>query len=282
MSAILKLVQGSPEWHAHRSQSRNASETPVVLGYLAVEDARTSSGRSVPGAGSVEVTPPMRRGKELEPAARRAYEALTGLVMEPLVLAEGDYSASLDGITLDGALILEVKCPVKGQASELWQQVAAGELPDHYYWQVQHQLMVSDALLAHVFVFDGTLGKLVEVDAGTGVLGADTEAWDAFMKYIETDTPPPLTDGTRWSAQIRVAAGRERVHRREARSRGSWRSARCRQGRARGLTSHPSETGCGVTVTRYWKAGTIDYKKVPELKEVDWRSTEERGGSRYG
>ena len=32
MSAILKLVQGSPEWHAHRSQSRNASETPVVLG----------------------------------------------------------------------------------------------------------------------------------------------------------------------------------------------------------------------------------------------------------
>ena len=72
--------------------------------------------------------------------------------MEPLVLAEGDYSASLDGITLDGALILEVKCPVKGQASELWKQVAAGELPDHYYWQVQHQLMVSDALLAHVRV----------------------------------------------------------------------------------------------------------------------------------
>ena len=76
------------------------------------------------GRKTVEVTLPMRHGKELEPAARRAYEALTGLVMEPLVLAEGDYSASLDGITLDGALILEVKCPLKGQASELWKQVA--------------------------------------------------------------------------------------------------------------------------------------------------------------
>jgi predicted phage-related endonuclease len=32
MSAILKLVQGSAEWHAHRNLHRNASETPAVLG----------------------------------------------------------------------------------------------------------------------------------------------------------------------------------------------------------------------------------------------------------
>jgi hypothetical protein len=37
----------------------------------------------------------MRRGRELEAAARAAYERLTGLVMEPLVLVEGEYSASL-------------------------------------------------------------------------------------------------------------------------------------------------------------------------------------------
>ncbi|MBI4203940.1 MAG: hypothetical protein HY527_02835 [Betaproteobacteria bacterium] len=32
MSAILKLVQGTPAWHEHRAKSRNASETPAVLG----------------------------------------------------------------------------------------------------------------------------------------------------------------------------------------------------------------------------------------------------------
>ena len=33
MSAkIVKLVQGSPDWHAHRATYRNASETPAVLG----------------------------------------------------------------------------------------------------------------------------------------------------------------------------------------------------------------------------------------------------------
>ncbi len=32
MSTIVKLVQGSAEWHEHRRKYRNASETPGVLG----------------------------------------------------------------------------------------------------------------------------------------------------------------------------------------------------------------------------------------------------------
>ncbi len=36
-----------------------------------------------------------------------------------------------------------------------------------------------------------------------------------------------------------------------------------------GLAQHRSEQGGGVSVSRYWKAGAIDYKKVPELAGVD-------------
>jgi hypothetical protein len=35
------------------------------------------------------------------------------------------------------------------------------------------------------------------------------------------------------------------------------------------LTTHGSERGGGLSVTRYWKAGAIDYKKIPELKALD-------------
>ena len=35
------------------------------------------------------------------------------------------------------------------------------------------------------------------------------------------------------------------------------------------LASHTSESGAGVKVSRYWKTGNIDYKKIPELKGVD-------------
>ena len=33
-----------------------------------------------------------------------------------------------------------------------------------------------------------------------------------------------------------------------------------------GLVSHPSESGAGVTVTQFWKQGSVDYKKEPELR----------------
>ena len=35
------------------------------------------------------------------------------------------------------------------------------------------------------------------------------------------------------------------------------------------LVTHSSETGCGVSVTRYWKTGNVDCKKIPEFKGID-------------
>jgi hypothetical protein len=35
------------------------------------------------------------------------------------------------------------------------------------------------------------------------------------------------------------------------------------------LARHPSESGFGVQVTRYWKKGAVDYKRIPELTGAD-------------
>ena len=45
-----------------------------------------------------------------------------------------------------------------------------------------------------------------------------------------------------------------------------------------GLAGHPREQGAGVTVTRYWKAGSVDYKKVPQLQGVDLEPFRKKGG----
>src|SRR5207249_3919639 len=110
-----------------------------------------------------EVNPAMQRGTELEPVARAAYEKQTGRVMQPLVVVDGEYSASLDGMTLGGERIVEIKAPFKGRDSTLWKTVEGGRVPECYQWQVQHQLLVTGAALADVFVFDGTDGVLLEV-----------------------------------------------------------------------------------------------------------------------
>src|SRR5438552_1111006 len=98
MSTIVKLVQGSPEWHEHRRRYRNASETPVVIGASPWQTPYQLWQFKL-GLLQPEVTAAMLHGLQLEPAARAAYEALTGLVMQALVIVEGESSASLDGIT---------------------------------------------------------------------------------------------------------------------------------------------------------------------------------------
>ena len=114
MSTIVQLVQGSEAWHAHRRGLRNASETPAVLGIspwvTPYQLWLLKTGRAEP-----TVNAAMRNGTALEPLARHAYEVETGNVMQPLVLQDGLYSASLDGMTLDGDLIVEIKVPVQGR-----------------------------------------------------------------------------------------------------------------------------------------------------------------------
>ena len=142
MSAIVKLVQGSAEWHQHRRSHRNASETSAVLG-ISPWMTPYQLWQIKLGLVEPEVTPAMLHGTQLEPQARGAYEALTGHVMQPLVLIDGEYGASLDGITLGGERVLEIKCPLRGRDSTLWKSVADGVLPEHYQLQVQHQLHVA-------------------------------------------------------------------------------------------------------------------------------------------
>jgi len=269
MSAILKLVQGTAEWHEHRAKSRNASETAVVL---AVSPWQTPYGLWLLKTGRAEqkVTPAMRRGTGLEPAARAAYEAHTGNLMEPLVLAEGEYSASLDGITLAGDVILEVKCPYKGQSSELWQSVAAGEVPEYYGWQIEHQLMVASAKLAHLWVFDGKQGLLFEVAARPGRWPEIHAAWDKFVQFLRTDTPPPLCErDTRDRSDAKWKAAAEAYLRAKQEAEHSAAAAEQAKAALVALASHPSESGAGVSVAQFWKKGAVDYKQVPQLKGVD-------------
>ena len=270
MSAILKLVQGTKEWHDHRAHSRNASETPAVLG---VSPWLTPYGLWLlrTGRKQQEVTPAMQHGTQLEPAARRAYELLTGNVMEPLVLQEGSYSASLDGITLGGELILEIKCPFKGRASELWRDVAKGEVPINYWYQVQHQLFVAaGAELAHLYVFDGTEGVLMDIKPKPETWKQITAAWDTFQRYLDTDTPPPLTDrDTRLRGDKEwIGAAATYISAKQAAD-DSAAALDVAKAALIGLASHSSESGGGVKVTRFSKVGAIDYKKIPELKGVD-------------
>ena len=278
MAQILNLQQGSAEWLAHRARHRNASETPAVLGVspwltpYGLWLART--GRRTPA-----VNPAMARGTELEPAARAAYERLTGHVMQPLVMVDGQYSASLDGITLDGDLIVEIKVPWKGRDSELWRRVEKNDTPDYVAVQIEHQLAVSGARCAHLFVFDGREGVLLEQRPARDKWAQIGKAWDAFMQCVETDCPPPLVQGDTRERDDREwfdAAGRYLEARR--RSDQADEELECARKALVALAEHPSERGAGVIVSRYFRRGAIEYKRIPALSGVDLDAYRGAGG----
>lgn len=253
MSKIIKLIQGTEEWHQHRALYRNASEAAAMLGLspwmsqYQLWEAKTHRRRQ-------EVTYPMQRGIELEPAARAAYETHTGIIMQPVVMVDGEYSASLDGLSLPGDTILEVKCPMKGTDSETWKQAEAGQVERHYQLQIQQQLMVSGAKRCHFWVFNGKSGRMVEVLPDLTDWGVLETGWDAFMKFVVTDTPPPLTpldtvyrDDDAWRSAAEVYIARKTA--------AELALAKAEEAKTElvELAQHSSERGYGVSVCRFWK-----------------------------
>src|SRR5207253_1133377 len=66
------------------------------------------------------------------------------------------------------------------------------QVPAHYQWQVQQQLMVSAADGAHFWVYGDGEGCLVEVKPQPDCFEALQTGWERFWRFVETDEPPPL------------------------------------------------------------------------------------------
>jgi predicted phage-related endonuclease len=143
-------------------------------------------------------------------------------------------------------------------------------VPEHYVVQVQHQLMVSGAEKAHLWVFEGQRGVLHAVERDEAAMTRIREGWDAFQPFLDSDTPPPLSDtdtvvrsDSAWAQAARAFSDAKQAADSAAEALEQARNALV------ALAQHPREQGAGVSVTRYWKAGNVDYKKVPQLHGVD-------------
>jgi hypothetical protein len=130
--------------------------------------------------------------------------------------------------------------------------------------------MVTGAEVADVFVFDGTEGLLLPVTPDPASWAQVRSAWDTFAEYLAKAEPPPLTE-----RDVRIRDDPEWLQAatvyREVRTAYDELGKAMEEAKVKlvGLTSHAKEQGGGVSVTRLWKRGNIDYKRVPELRGVD-------------
>lgn len=280
---IIDIEQGTEAWHAWRATRRMASESPALLG-LSPWFPRTpfqlfevKSGLRV-----IEQNEAMRQGLAHEPRAREIYERERGDLMVPHVVeGAGGYAASLDGISLDGSRILEVKCPRQGSGSGLWLDRV---VPDHYTAQVQHQLMVTGAEVCDFAIYAPDLDRLavIEIAPDPDMQARIRGAWDQFWPLYSGRTAPEPTDAdhvTRSDEEWSAAASLFRDA--QVQLKAVEAAAERARKRLLDLAGDGSAHGAGVTVTRYFARGNIDYGKVPALRGLDLDPYRKAGGFRF-
>jgi putative phage-type endonuclease len=148
---ILNLVQGSPEWHAHRARHFNASDAPAMLGCSPYK-SRSQLLREIHTGLTADVDPALQKrfddGHRFEALARPLAEDIVGEDLYPVTGSDGRYSASFDGLTLDGGIAWEHKSLNDELRAAIPLEIApfiGPGLPLHYRVQMEQQLMVSGA-----------------------------------------------------------------------------------------------------------------------------------------
>lgn len=156
---IINEAQGSEMWLVARAHRFCASEAPAMMGSSKHQTRSDLLKQKATGLTPEVDAATQRRfdaGHAAEEAARPIVENIIGddlSAMTGAIEIDGlPLLASFDGVTQGRDIIWE---------SKLWNaaladQVRAGQLEPHYYWQIEQQLLVSGAERAYFTTSDGT------------------------------------------------------------------------------------------------------------------------------
>lgn len=266
----LEQDQRTSAWRKWRHKGLGASDIPVIMGvspwktpYQLWEE-------------KIQDEPPenktsyiLEKGKETEVIARNWYSKIYKRPMSATTKVHPEYDflrASLDGYDADMGLVLEIKLVGK-EDHDLAKQ---GKIPNKYIPQLQAQLLVTGAKSVHYFSFCEGHGEIVVILPDPEYQQKILKAARAFWSSVLTKTPPELTDKDyveveneellekikKWSerkksfdkAEAELEDAKEEVER---------------------LLTHSRMKGAGVRIQKIVRKGSIQYKNIEELKNID-------------
>ena len=271
---MTSLIQGSPEWHALRKDKIGGSDAPVIMEVSPWTTPYQLWQQKLGIKPAPEANEYMRRGLALESAARAEFSELTGILVAPEVVLHPTMTwmmASLDGKEVGGENIVEIKCPGEGDHC----LAKTGAVPEKYYPQLQHQMAVCEVDTCHYFSYyilsDGTVDTCINIiSRNEAYIKNMIKAEELFMTCLEELTPPKLTpkdivyrDDAFWqiasSQWLQVSSKMKELEEQEKELRATLIS----------MSNGENTQGNGVRVCKFIRKGSVDYAKIPELKEVN-------------
>ena len=264
------MIQRSEEWYAWRRAGIGSSDAAAILGCDPFKTAYQLWEEKTGRRRHDVVTEAMQRGIDLEGDARTAYETDVNKVVQPSTHTHQKFEwmrASVDGMTIDGGLLVEIKCP--GETSY---DAVRAEVPAHYIAQIQHQLAVTGAVAADLWVWHPERGGFIrtfvpDLDYIKHLIAAEQTFWN----LVQRDTPPPMSekdvhtrDDQSWTEAAAIFIEAET---RLTETKNLYDAAR--QALLSLCNGYGIVEGSGVRVTTFERKGNVDYSKIPQLKGVD-------------
>jgi len=264
------LVQGSQEWHEFRRTRIGASDIPIIMGLSPWSNPLKLWKQKMNIVESDFENYSMLHGKRTEEEARKEFELMTGIKVEPAVVVHPKYPflmASLDGAYWNNGQIenlVELKCPTN---SSIFEMAKTGRLTDYYYAQVQAQLGCCGLEWGYFAVYYGKEMALVEVERNDEYLEKIYEAAIDFYRRMQEFDPPEDTivhrDDFAWSE---ITERLKYAHHQLKTWGDAYDSAKKELIE---LAKTKSSEGFGVRLTYSVRKGNVQYKDIPALKGLD-------------
>lgn len=198
----VNVIQGTPEWHAHRATHFNASDAPAMMGVSPYETRSQLMHRLHTGIAPEVDAGTQRRfdnGHRFEELARPLAVAIIGQELYPVTGVHGLYSASFDGLTMDDSVAFEHKT-INSDIKDSFDNGGDGQdLPMRYRVQMEQQLMVSGANKTLFMATKWDSDTLIEVlhcwyKPDMGLRGEIVAGWAQFNRDRAEYVPAKIAE----------------------------------------------------------------------------------------
>lgn len=189
---IIDLNQGSEEWLTYRQNHLGATDASIIMNpsryntRVGLWQQKTLGWEKSHSAEEMER---MEQGTMMEPLARGAFQEEVGIEVFPAVVEHDIYpflSASLDGISADHSVTVEIKC---GKKAFMLAQL--GEISPYYYTQCQHQMMITALDWTYFYCYLDGQGILMKINRNDEylrkLLEMEKKFWHCVANFIEPE-----------------------------------------------------------------------------------------------
>lgn len=260
----LSVEQGSQNWLDLRNNMIGASDAAVIIGISPWKTPNQLWCEKM-GLSSPKQTAVMRRGLDLEPMAREKFINMVGYDVLPIVALHDStpyMMASFDGLSESGEVAVEIKCP----GSQDHEMAMDGLIPDKYIPQLQHQMEVAGINSMFYFSYSENSCRILEIEKDDKyvqkLLKKEKDFWDCMQNleapdlidrdYIKRDDEEWNQLAKEWIEISKIEDRKEEI-----------------RTRLIAISGRLNTMGGGIKLSKIPRKGTIDYRSIPEIKNID-------------